>query len=205
MVRALGLFMRGFQFRSSLKKWPVRKASAPELVLCVEVTLNNRPCSYLEDDIQLPVLTRNSMLYISLSYLPESPAHQLPEKDVRKPAKFLLKCKEAMWKWWTSEYVRSLREQHRQAGGKQTPCPLKVGDVVIIEDSSKNRNHWRLAVITDLIKGRDGIVRAARIKSSKRHPPQACNHLRPLELACVKEPASPEFIRPRSKKLMLSS
>ena len=159
MVRALGLFMRGFQFRSSLKKWPVRKASAPELVLCVEVTLNNRPCSYLEDDIQLPVLTRNSM--------PESPAHQLPERDVRKPAKFLLKCKEAMWKWWTSEYVRSLREQHRQAGGKQTPCPLKVGDVVIIEDSSKNRNHWRLAVITDLIKGRDGIVRAARIKSSK--------------------------------------
>ena len=82
------------------------------------------------------------MLHINPSYLPELPAHQFPDKDLRKRVKFLLKSKEAMWKRWTSEYmyVRSLREQHRQAGEKQTLHP-KVGDVVITGDSFENRNH----------------------------------------------------------------
>ena len=39
-----------------------------ELVLDVEVTLNIRPLSYLEDDVELSVLTPNSMLQINLSY-----------------------------------------------------------------------------------------------------------------------------------------
>ena len=81
-------------------------------MLDVEVKLNNRPLTYLKGDSELPVLMPNSMLHINPGYLPELPAHQLPDKDLRKRAKFLLKCKEAMWKRWTSEYVRSLREQH---------------------------------------------------------------------------------------------
>lgn len=172
-------------------------------MLDVEVKLNNRPLTYLKGDSELPVLTSNSMLHINPRYLPELPAHQLPDKDLRKRAKFLLKCKEAMWKWWMSEYVRSLREQHLQAGGKQTSHP-KVGDVLIIGDSSKNRNNWKLAVVTDLIKGTDGIMRAASLKWNKESLECAIQHLYPLELACVKEPrstlnpAAPEFIiRPR--------
>ena len=155
--------------------------------------------------IQLPVLTPNAMLHINPSYLPESPARQFPDKDLRKRAKFLLKCREAMWKRWTSEYmyVRSLRVQHRQAWGKQT-LHSKVGDVVITGDSSENRNHWNLAVVTHFINGRDDIVRAARLKSSKETLERAIQHLFSLELACVKKPgstlnpAASEFIRPRT-------
>ena len=35
-----------------------------EVLLDVEVTLNNRPLSYLEEDVQLPTLTPNSLLFL---------------------------------------------------------------------------------------------------------------------------------------------
>ena len=123
-----------------------------EVVLDVEVALNNCPLTYLDEDIQLPVLTANLMLHLDSNHLPELKPHHLPEKDLRKKTKFLQKCKEVMWKRWTAEYVRSLRESHCLAGGNQTNYP-HVGDVVIIQDDKKNRNQWELAVVTKLIKG----------------------------------------------------
>ena len=168
-------------------------------MLDVEVALNNRPLSYLEEDIQLPVLTPNAMLHINPSYLPELQPHHVPDKDLRKRAKFLMKCKEVMWKRWTAEYIRGLRESHRRAGGEQTPHP-NSGDVVIIRDDNKNRNHWKLAVVTDLIRGKDDIVRGAKLKTGRDILERAVQHLYPLELHCAQmprksrlNPAAPEF------------
>ncbi|KAK3719160.1 hypothetical protein QZH41_005637 [Actinostola sp. cb2023] len=84
-----------------------------EVILDVEVTLNNRPLSYVEDDIQLPILTPNSLLYIQHNMLPDLQTHHVQDYDLRNRAKHLLKCKNALWSRWTTEYLRSLREQHR--------------------------------------------------------------------------------------------
>ncbi len=70
------------------------------------------------------------------------------------------------WKRWTAEYVRGLRECHYQAGGEQTPHH-NSGDVVIIWDDNNNRNQWKLAVVTNLIRGRDGIARGAKFKTGR--------------------------------------
>jgi hypothetical protein len=42
-----------------------------EVLLDVEVALNNRPLSYMEDDIQMPTLTPNSMLFVNSNNIPE--------------------------------------------------------------------------------------------------------------------------------------
>ena len=42
-----------------------------EVVLNVEIALNNRPFCYCEGDIQLPVLTPNSLLFLRSNRLPE--------------------------------------------------------------------------------------------------------------------------------------
>ena len=47
-----------------------------------EVTINNRLLSYLEDDIDLPVLTPNTILHTNPTYLPELERHHVPDKDL---------------------------------------------------------------------------------------------------------------------------
>ena len=74
-----------------------------EVVLDVEVTLNNWPLSYLEEDVQLPTLTPNSLLFLNSNILPELSPYQLEESDLRQRAKFMQKSKDAMWCRWTSE------------------------------------------------------------------------------------------------------
>jgi hypothetical protein len=64
-----------------------------------------------------------------------------------------------MWNRWTREYIRSLREQHRLTGRNNTSYP-NVGDVVIIKEDQKPRNVWKLAMVKQLIMGRDSVVRA---------------------------------------------
>jgi hypothetical protein len=123
-------------FRKSVGNGNLSWTELEEVVLDIEITINNRPLSYVEDDVELPTLTPNSILHMNPSYMPELENHRIPEKDLRKRAKFLLKCKQAMWNRWTREYVRSLREQHRLTGKRRTSHP-SVGDIVIIKEDQK--------------------------------------------------------------------
>ncbi len=81
-----------------------------DVLLDVEVALNDRPLSYLEDDIELPVLTPNSMLNVNPGQVPVLEAHHVEDKELRKRAKILRRCKEVMWRRWTREYVQTPRE-----------------------------------------------------------------------------------------------
>ena len=128
--------------------------------------MNNRPLSYLEEDIQASVLTPNSMLQINPSYLPELETQQIEGEDLRKWARILKNCKSAMWKRWSREYVRSLREQHRNLWRNGQSYP-KIGYVVIVHDEDQPRNRWKLAIVTGLITGKDNITRGAVLKTGK--------------------------------------
>ena len=105
-----------------------------EVILDVEVTLNNRPLTYQEVDVQLPPLTSNSLLFSNSIYLPELVPYHLEDEDLKKRAKFLQKRKNAMWRRWTSEYPRALRERHRlkHHNGESR---LAVGDLVIMANN----------------------------------------------------------------------
>ena len=61
----------------------------------------------------------------------------------------------------------SLRKWHRQGKGKQISY-TEVGDAVIIQDEERNRNHWKMGTVEELIKGRDGIVQGAKSPDGKR-------------------------------------
>ena len=125
-----------------------------EVLLDVEVTLNSRPLSYVEDDVQLPILTPASLLYPQSNVLPELGPHHIADYDLRKRAKHLLRCKEAMWKRWSREYLRGLRERHNlNHPGK--PFTLAVGDVVIVKSEDKNRGRWPLGIVVELFAGRE--------------------------------------------------
>ena len=109
--RLIGLVKRALykSIGSGLLTW----AELQDVLLDVEVASNNRPLSYVEDDPQQPVLTPNSLLFGPPNLLPQLEHHQLESPDLRKRAKYLKRCKEAMWRRWTDDYLRGLREQHR--------------------------------------------------------------------------------------------
>ena len=112
----------------------------------VEITLNNRPLRYQEDDIQMPTLTPNSLQFVGTTQLPElEPCHET-DLDLHK---HLRKCKEHVWNRWTKEYVRALREQHNLNHHKKS-FYLAVGDVVIIYAEEQYRNRWLLGIVEEL-------------------------------------------------------
>ena len=123
------------------------------------------------------------MLNINPKVQPEINSHYLDDRDLRKRSRFRKKCKEAKWRRWSQEYVRSLRERHKQRLGKQTTYP-KIGEVVIIRDEDRKRNAWKFGVVGKGMKGKDNVVLGASVRASNGSLEQAVQHIYPLELPC---------------------
>ena len=65
-----------------------------ELLLDIEIAMNNRHLNYMEEDVELPTFTPNSMLFTPTTYLPELNAHYEEDLDLRKRTKFLKRTKD---------------------------------------------------------------------------------------------------------------
>ena len=140
------------------------KKELQDVLLDIEITLNNRPLGYQEDDIQMPTLTPKTLQFVGTIHLPELEHYHEPDPDLRKRAKYLKKCKDHMWSRWTKEYVRTLRERHNLK-----PFSLAVDDVVIIYGEERNRGKWPQGIVRELYPGRDAVIRTAMIKTVNGH------------------------------------
>ena len=82
-----------------------------EVLLDVKVTLNNRPLCYVEDDVQLPVLTPSAMTFGQPKLIPDEDLDE-EDPDMRRRARYLRRCKEVLWSRWSGVYLKPLRERH---------------------------------------------------------------------------------------------
>ncbi|GFX88111.1 integrase catalytic domain-containing protein [Trichonephila clavipes] len=83
-------------------------------------------------------------------------------QEINKRIRHVQTIREQLRKRFRIEYLGQLREQtqhHRKLR------PLTVGEVVAVENSLKNRTLWSLARVIQLIPGKDGHVRVARVKT----------------------------------------
>ena len=67
---------------------------------------------------------------------------------------------------------------------KQKLPPLSTGHVVIIEGPGRNRNHWTIGIVDSLIIRKDGVKRAAKVRTGKSTLERAIQKLYSLELRC---------------------
>ena len=130
------------------------------------------------------------MLFGQPNSIPQLEPHNVEDTDLRKRAKYLRKCKDAVWRRWTKEYLSALRERHNLKHETKLTAP-KVGDVVIIKNDERNREKWQLGVIVQLLTGKDGIVRGAKLRAGKGVLERAVQQLYPLELSCDCEKPKP--------------
>ena len=161
------------------------------LVVKVEATLNDRPLTYISDDPRDPEpLTPLHLLYgRRITTLPyrtatteediQDPDHGIPDNQMRKSAKKLAILLRHFQTRWKQEYLTSLREFHKSRGNNHQK--VRVGDIVQIHDEAPRLN-WRLAVIEELIPGKDGLVRAANLRTSTGRTNRPIVKLYPLEV-----------------------
>ena len=87
-----------------------------------------------------------------------------------------------MWSQWTGEYIKTLTERHNLNHKKEEP-PIKPDVVVLIQGNERNRGKWDIRIVAKLIKGRDGVVRAARLRAGKSFLEREIQQLCPMELS----------------------
>ena len=68
-----------------------------EVVLDIEVAVDSRPLSYVEDDVKLPVLTPVTMMHVQFNLLPEEGADAVENVNLRKRARYVRWCKDVLW------------------------------------------------------------------------------------------------------------
>ena len=160
--------------RKVLGRASIRLPELQTIVTEIEAILNDRPLTFISSNIddEQP-LTPSHLLYgRRITALP----HPLTEEDewsdptynedsslVQHLAKVRADLIHHFWNRWRREYLTSLREFHKTTGKNEVA--VKVGNVVQVQDETKRIN-WRLAIIESLITGKDGLVRAANIRTS---------------------------------------
>ena len=90
-------------------------------------------------------------------------------------------------KQWKHDYLLNLRENHTVRMRRSKQPVVKTGDVVIVKDDATKRLFWKLAVVTEVIRGNDNQARAAVVKVSSLQGKtsllrRSVKHLYPLEV-----------------------
>ena len=94
------------------------------------------------------------------------------------------------WQRWKREYLVNISEFHRSRKDSTRTSPIQVGDIVSIRDESQlQRGLWSMGKVEQLVTGRDGNVRGARVlhvKNGKRSLiERSLQKLFPLEIWCA--------------------
>ena len=167
----------------------------------IEAVLNSRPLAYVSaDDEEEPITPSHLIVGRWILSLPDDLDQEydlddleftLKDDQVARRVQHLNQVLNHFWKRWRSEYLSCLREVHALASRKQknnTNSPVSVGEVVIVRDEQLPCGLWKLGIVQEVLKGRDGLVRAAIIKISSPNRPcsilkRPVQFLYPLEIS----------------------
>ena len=69
---------------------------------------------------------------------------------------------------------------------------VSLGDIVLIKDDGKHGRQWNGGMVDKLYRGKDGVIRAVGLRTSKSYIERQIQYLHPLELHCdvEKQPSS---------------
>ncbi|XP_057290228.1 uncharacterized protein LOC130612911 [Hydractinia symbiolongicarpus] len=131
------------------------------ILSAIERILNNRPLTFIYDDVNESPLTPNQLIYgknVSIDY--EEYDGESWQLTVR--AKYIKTVLDHFWKRWLNEYVVDLCEFHKQKKKKlQSSYEIKVNDVVLIHDDVRAK--WKIGRVRKLLKSKDARIRAAKV------------------------------------------
>ena len=170
----------------------------------IEATLNSRPLTFVSSgEIEEPLTPCHLLCGRCLLAMPdqeEIEISQLNAEEAGGRVALLVRLKDHFWIRWRNEYLLELRNSHRLKTRDAEGQTVAVGDVDIVHEDGLHRGLWKLGRVERLIKGKDGLVRGAVVKSTtpkKRNPirlRRPLQRLHPLELGAHSQGDSTEDI-----------
>ncbi|XP_054607429.2 uncharacterized protein [Nothobranchius furzeri] len=129
----------------------------------VMAIINSRPLTteHLNDPTSLEPLTPNHILLMKSNIILPPPG-QFVSQDLYlhkrwRQVQFLAN---EFWTRWRREYLLNLQQRQIWHGDKKN---IEVNDIVILQEDSAPRNHWRLARVTEVYPSADGRVRKVKL------------------------------------------
>ncbi|UYV64985.1 hypothetical protein LAZ67_3002655 [Cordylochernes scorpioides] len=152
-----------------------RKLNYEQLETClieVESTINKRPLTYItENSDDLIPLTPAMFLQDRTTHFPE--IEKITADTFRRKQRF------------RKEYLGLLV----QKGKEGSEFTLRIGEIVLIGNEDQKRIDWPMAKIEELIPGRDGKIRVARVKTKRGMLMRPIQKIYPLEVTSEEDMA----------------
>ena len=133
---------------------------AESIVNCRPLTVEN-----LTDPLASEPLTPNHLLTLKTQVvLPPPGKFESPDLYSRKRWRRVQYLANQFWLRWQKEYCTLLQKRQKWPTSKRS---IMIGDVVLACDSESPRNHWPLAVVTEVFPSQDNLVRKVQIMTAK--------------------------------------
>ena len=130
--------------------------------LCeAENLVNSRPITKVSQDPEDGVLTPNHLLLMKANASDDHMAFNLGA-IYRRNWKKVCMLRDQFWAKWSKEYLLNL--QNRQKWDRKQEN-FRVGEIIILVDTSIPRSQWPLGIVQKVIVGRDGLVRELDVKT----------------------------------------
>lgn len=85
---------------------------------------------------------------------------EIPDNRLRHLEQ-IQKLSQLLWKSWQNDYLHELQQRPKW----RKECEnLRAGDLVIVRDENTPPTMWKMARVVEVLPGRDGLIRNARIQ-----------------------------------------
>jgi len=152
--------------RKSLGRSTISRVELETLLVEIEGCINSRPLTNFDPNEPENLLTPNHFLVGKMMHekshvddfeAPMSASDLSDAHDARTTAL------NRFWDIWSTHYLKSLRPLVSRFRSRGAP---PVGSVVMIRDDNLPRLQWPLGVIEENYRGRDGLIRAMKVRTS---------------------------------------
>lgn len=153
-----------------------------------EDMINTRPLTYLPQDSEVEAITPNHFLRGAVT----EADYKVDRVEVAEALRSLYKrsqyLADRMWQRWCREYLPSINRRTKWYDDRRR---LKTGDLVFVVDGDQ-RKGWTRGIVEEVIEGADGIIRQAKVRTTRGVFRRAVANLALLEIDGKTETGEPE-------------
>lgn len=134
------------------------------LLTQIEAILNSRPLSplSLDPNDMDPLTPSHFLIGRPIAFIPEPSLLDVADNRLNN-YQHIQKLMQHFWRRWSVEYVCEL--QNRNKWKLKNQSSLHIGALVILQDDNLPPLKWKIARITDVHPGPDGVIRVVSVKT----------------------------------------